>query len=44
MTQKVADEVVKHTCDRINEDELPLFITDGRSYYKQVLLDRYSYY
>jgi len=43
MTQKAANEVVKQTCDRINEDKLPLFVTDGRKYYKQPLLDRYSY-
>jgi hypothetical protein len=44
MTQKAADEVVKQTCDRINEDNLPLFVIDGRSHYKQALLDRYSYF
>ncbi|MDR1820083.1 MAG: IS1 family transposase, partial [Methanobrevibacter sp.] len=43
MTQKAANEVVKQTCDRINENNLPLFVTDGRKYYKKVLLDRYSY-
>ena len=43
MTQKAANEVVKQTCDRINENNLPLFVTDGRKYYKQALLDRYSY-
>jgi len=42
MTQRAADEVVNQTCDRINEDNLPLFVTDGRKYYKQALLDRYS--
>ena len=43
MTQDAADEIVKQTCDRINEEELPLFVTDGRKYYAQALLDRYSY-
>ena len=43
MTQKAANQVVKQTCDRINENNLPLFITDGRKYYKKALLDRYSY-
>jgi tRNA A37 N6-isopentenylltransferase MiaA len=43
MTQDAAHEVVKQTCDRINEEELPLFVTDGRKYYAQALLDRYSY-
>ena len=43
MAQKAANEVVKQTCDRINENNLPLFITDGRKYYKKSLLDRYSY-
>ena len=43
MTQKAADEVVKQTRDRINENNLPLFVTDGRKYYRQALLDRYSY-
>jgi IS1 family transposase len=43
MTQKAANKVVKQTCDRINEDKLPLFVTDGRKYYQQALLDRYSY-
>ena len=43
MTQKAANEVVKQTCDRINEDKLPLFVTDGRKYYKPALLDRYNY-
>ena len=44
MTQKSADEVVKQTCNRINEDNLLSFVTDGRSFYKQTLLDRYSYF
>jgi hypothetical protein len=44
MTQKAADEVVKQTYDKINENNLPLFVTDGRKYYKQALLDRYSYF
>jgi len=43
MTQKAANEVVKQTCNRINENNLPLFVTDGRKYYRQALLDRYSY-
>ena len=43
MTQEAANKVVKQTCDRINEKNLPLFVTDGRKYYKQALLDRYSY-
>jgi len=43
MTQKSANEVVKQRCDRINEDNLPLFVTDGRKFYKQALLDKYSY-
>jgi IS1 family transposase len=42
MTQRAANEVVKQTCDRINEN-IPLFVTDGRKYYKKALLDRYSY-
>ena len=44
MTQKSADEVIKQTCDRINENNLPIFVTDGRKHYKQALLDRYSYF
>jgi IS1 family transposase len=44
MTQKAANEVVKETCERINENNLPTFVTDGRSFYKQALLDRYSYF
>ena len=28
MTQEAANEVVKQTCDRINEENLPLFVTD----------------
>jgi len=43
MTQRSANEVVKQTCDIINENNLPLFVTDGRKHYKQALLDRYSY-
>ena len=43
MTQKAANKIVKQTCDRINEDKLPLFVTDGRKYYKKALLDKYSY-
>ena len=42
--KKAADEVVKQTCDRINESNLPIFVTDGRKHYKQALLDRYSYF
>jgi hypothetical protein len=44
MTQKAADDVVNQTCDRINENNLLLFVTDGRKYYKQALLDWYSYF
>ena len=43
MTQNAADEIVKQTCTRIDEENLPLFVTDGRKYYKQALLDKYSY-
>ncbi|BDZ68649.1 hypothetical protein [Methanobacterium ferruginis] len=43
MTQDAADEIVKQTCMRIDEENLPLFVTDGRKYYKQALLDKYSY-
>ena len=43
MTQKTANKIVNQTCDRINEDNLPLFVTDGRKYYKPALLDKYSY-
>jgi len=42
MTQKSADEVVKQRCNRINENNLPLFVTDGRKFYKKALLNRYS--
>jgi len=37
MTQNAADEIVKQTCNWINEEELPLFVTDGRKYYAQSL-------
>jgi len=43
MTQKAADIIVEQTCERINEEKLPLFVTDGREYYKQALLDRYGF-
>ena len=43
MTQDAADEIVKQTGMRINQEELLLFVTDGRKYYAQALLDRYSY-
>lgn len=43
MTQDAANEIVKQTCTRIDEENLPLFVTDGRKYYKQALLDKYSY-
>ncbi len=41
--QNATDEIVKQTCTRIDEKNLPLFVTDGRKYYKQALLDQYSY-
>jgi len=40
MTQKSADIIVEQTCERINEEKLPLFVTDDKKYYKQALLDR----
>lgn len=43
MIQNAADEIVKQTCTRIDEENLPLFETDGRKYYKQALLDKYIY-
>jgi len=42
VTQGAADGIVKQPCDRVNEGELPLFTMDGRKYYAQALLDRYS--
>jgi len=43
MTQKAANIIVEQTCERINEEKLPLFVTDGRKYYKQALLNRYGF-
>jgi len=42
VTQGAVDEIVKQTCDQVNEGELPLVAMDGRKYYAQALLDRYS--
>jgi hypothetical protein len=43
MTQKSSDEIVKTiTSEVINENNLPLFVTDGREFYKHSLLNKYS--
>jgi predicted GTPase len=39
MTQKSSDEVVKQTSEVINENNLLLFVTDGRKFYKHSLLN-----
>jgi hypothetical protein len=41
MTQKAADMIVEQTGERIDEDNLPLFVTDGRKFYAPALLNRY---
>lgn len=43
MTQESADSIIKKTGERINEEELPLFVTDGRKFYSEALLKRYGY-
>jgi len=42
MSQKSSNEIIKQTAKVIDETTLPLFVTDGREYYKQSLIDRYS--
>ncbi|MDR2461811.1 MAG: hypothetical protein LBD05_01240 [Mycoplasmataceae bacterium] len=42
MTQKSSDEIIKQTSQVINENNLPLFVTDGRKFYKHSLLKKYS--
>jgi hypothetical protein len=42
MTQKSSDEIVKQTSEVINGNNLPLFVTDGREFYKHSLLNKYS--
>jgi len=43
MTQESADVIVKKTGERINEEQLPVFVTDGRKYYATALIQRYGY-
>jgi hypothetical protein len=33
--------IVEQTGERIDEDNLPLFVTDGRKFYAPALLNRY---
>jgi hypothetical protein len=42
MRQKSSDEIIKQTSEVINENNLPLFVTDGRKYYKESLIKKYS--
>lgn len=43
MTQESADIIVQKTGERINEEKLPVFVTDGRKFYAEALLKRYGY-
>jgi len=43
MTQESADIIVQKTGKTINEEKLPIFVTDGRKFYAEALLNRYGY-
>jgi len=43
MTPGSADTIVQMTGERINEEKLPVFVTDGRKYYAEALLKKYGH-
>lgn len=43
MTSESADIIVQKTGEKINEEKLPVFVTDGRKFYSEALLKRYGY-
>lgn len=42
-TRECADAIVEQTSERIDEDELPLFVSDGLKHYINALLEKYHY-
>ena len=42
-TKASADAIVKSTGERLDEEHLPLFVSDGLKLYSTALLDRYHY-
>ncbi|KZX16801.1 hypothetical protein MBCUT_05200 [Methanobrevibacter cuticularis] len=42
MVQKSSDEVIKQTSNGTGKNNLPLFVTDGREFYKNSLIKKYS--
>lgn len=42
-TQESAEAIIEKTGERIDEDNLPLFVSDGLKFYTNALLNRYHY-